>query len=340
MIDMFLEKDWIPEFLIRRHIRRLNRKRLESEGRRHRKGSKEELVAELKSMPVAIETKAANDQHYEVPPEFFQRCLGKHLKYSCCYWPDGTKSLDEAETRMLKLTCERAELKDGQKILELGCGWGAISLWMAEHYPRAEILSISNSADQRKFIQARAKERGLHNLEAQTCDMNNFDIDQTFDRVVSVEMFEHMKNYQELLGRIHRWLKPEGRLFVHIFSHKQYAYHFETEGSSNWLGRHFFTGGIMPSDDLLSHFNQDLRIEKQWQVNGIHYHKTAEAWLENMQLNEREIRGIFGGTYGPNQSTKWWAYWKIFFMACSELWNTGGGEEWIVSHYLFKKTAE
>ena len=340
MINTLLENDWIPDSLIRRRIRKLNQQRLQSEANRLLSGAKTELINELKTMPVAVETQAANEQHYEVPPEFFQRCLGKHLKYSCCYWPDGTKSLDEAEARMLELTCERAELKDGQKILELGCGWGAISLWMAEHYPRAEILSISNSADQRKFIQARAKERGLHNLEVQTCDMNNFDIDQTFDRVVSVEMFEHMKNYEKLLDRIHRWLKPKGRLFVHIFSHKQYAYHFETEGSSNWLGRHFFTGGIMPSDDLLSHFKQDLRIEKHWQVNGIHYHKTAEAWLENMQLNEREIQGIFGETYGSNQSTKWWAYWKIFFMACSELWNTGGGEEWIVSHYLFKKTAE
>ena len=338
MINTLLENDWIPDFLIRHRIRKLNQQRLQSEVNRLQSGAKNELIDELKTMPVAIETQAANDQHYEVPPDFFIKSLGKHLKYSCCYWPDGTNNLDEAEARMLELTCERADLSNGQTILELGCGWGAISLWMAEHYPQAKILSVSNSTDQRKYIQDRASERGIKNLEVQTCDMNQFDIDRTFDRVVSVEMFEHMKNYEKLMDRISHWLKPDGRLFVHIFSHKKYAYHFETEGESNWLGKHFFTGGIMPSDDLLGYFNRDLKIDQQWQVNGLHYHKTAEAWLENMHIHEREIRKIFGDTYGADQATKWWVYWRIFFMACSELWLTNRGEDWIVSHYLFRKT--
>jgi len=338
MINTLLENNWIPDFLIRRQIRSLNRQRLRSETEQLHLGAKEKLIDQLKLMPVAIETQAANDQHYEVPPQFFQKSLGKHLKYSCCYWPEGTNNLDNAEKNMLELTCERAGLSDGQTVLELGCGWGAISLWMAEHYPNSKILSVSNSADQKRYIEEQAANRGIRNLELETCDMNQFDTEQTFDRVVSVEMFEHMKNYEKLMARISRWMKPDGRLFVHIFSHKKFAYHFETEGESNWMGQHFFTGGIMPSDDLLGHFDRDLTIEQQWQVNGFHYHKTAEAWLENMQIHEEDIRKIFRDTYGSDQATKWWVYWRIFFMACSELWLTNHGEEWIVSHYLLRKT--
>ena len=337
MIDLLLEKNLVPDFMIRRGIRALNHKRLQSEEEKLKLGSKEKLIEGLKQMPVAVETKAANNQHYEVPPEFFKLCLGGHFKYSCCYWPEGTGSLDEAEARMLELTCKRADLEDGQDILELGCGWGGISLWMASHYPKARIVSVSNSANQREFILARAKELGLDNLEVLKCDMNDLKIERQYDRVVSVEMFEHMKNYEELLGRIRSWLKPDGKLFVHIFSHKEYAYHFETDGNSNWLGRHFFTGGIMPSDDLLGFFDRDLRIKKKWQISGIHYHKTAEAWLDKMQRHETEIKAIFSRIYGPNQKTKWWVYWRVFFMACSELWKTSGGNEWMVSHYLFER---
>ena len=337
MIDLLLAKNLVPDFMIRRGIRTLNHKRLQSEEEKLKLRSKGKLIEELKQMPVAVETKAANNQHYEVPPEFFKRCLGGHLKYSCCYWPEGTVSLDEAEARMLELTCKRADLEDGQDILELGCGWGGISLWMASHYPKARIVSVSNSANQREFILARAKELGLDNLEVLKCDMNDLKIERQYDRVVSVEMFEHMKNYEELLGRIRSWLKPDGKLFVHIFSHKEYAYHFETDGDSNWLGRHFFTGGIMPSDDLLGFFDRDLRIKKKWQISGTHYHKTAEAWLDKMQRHETEIKAIFTRIYGPNQKTKWWVYWRVFFMACSELWKTSGGNEWIVSHYLFER---
>jgi len=339
LIDL-AEKGILPDFLIRSGIKRMQKERLLWEKSRSISSVEEHhqnWVDEMKKSSIAYVPEKANEQHYEVPPAFFENALGKHLKYSCCYWDENTETLDEAEAKMLKLTCERAEIEDGHDILELGCGWGAISLWMAESYPNSRITSVSNSQDQRKFIMNHAKMRGLNNLEVKTCDMNSFEINQTFDRVISVEMFEHMKNYEELLSRVKHWLKPEGKLFVHIFSHINFAYHFETEGSSNWMGRHFFTGGIMPSHDLLSHFNRDLIIDNEWKVNGIHYHKTAEAWLQNMDKNKSHIRSIFSETYGKEHATKWWSYWRIFFMACSELWKTKNGDEWIVSHYLMKR---
>ena len=237
---------------------------------------------------------------------------------------------------MLKLTCERADLIDGLSILELGCGWGAISLWMAKNYPNSKITSVSNSESQKEYIYKECEKRGITNLEVITADMNVFQTEKKFDRVVSVEMFEHMKNYDILLNRISNWLKDSGKLFVHIFTHKTFSYHFETEGKNNWMGKYFFTGGIMPSHNLLDHFNNDLKIVKNWIVDGTHYHRTAESWLDNMDENKDKITDIFKLTYGRNH-TKWRVYWRIFFMACSELWKTSNGNEWQVSHYLFKK---
>jgi len=337
-----VEKGLLPDAVIRHGIRRLLAQRLVEED----KGDPEaqqahfmKLVEQLRQSPVAIETAAANEQHYEVPAEFYQHVLGKHLKYSSCYFKPGVTSLDEAEAEMLRITTERAQLKNGERILELGCGWGSLSLYMAAMYPDAQITGVSNSHSQREFIMAQAKSRGLSNLNIITCDANvlSFPDGTQFDRVVSVEMFEHMRNYQTLLRRISTWLKPAGTLFVHIFTHKEYAYPFEVRDDSDWMAKYFFTGGIMPSDDLLLYFQDDVKLRNHWQVNGQHYQKTAEGWLSNMDAHREQIMPVFVKTYGASQALKWWNYWRVFFMSCAELWGYNQGHEWLVSHYLFEK---
>jgi len=329
-----MERGFAPDNLVRLGIRRLLAQRLQIE--QQQLAQRQSFIQMLANDPIALHTDKANEQHYEVPAEFFQLIMGRHLKYSACYWPEGVETLDQAEAAMLALSCERARLQDGQAILELGCGWGSLSLWMAEHYPNARIVAVSNSQLQREFIQARCAERGLGNLSVITADMNDFSIDQRFDRVVSVEMFEHMRNYPLLLARIAGWLRPGAELFVHVFSHRDYTYPFETEGEDNWMGRYFFTGGLMPSRALLTQFQNDLSLAEQCHFNGQHYQRTCEAWLRNQDRHKAEIMALFQATYGP-EAARWFQRWRVFFMACAELFAYKGGEEWGVSHYRFTR---
>lgn len=293
------------------------------------------FIGEMHDGPLAIHTAAANEQHYEVPTDFYLKVLGHRLKYSSCLWPPEVRNLDEAELAMLDLTVGRAGITDGMEILELGCGWGSLSLYMAARFPAARITAVSNSRTQKEYIDAEAKREGITNLNIITCDMNEFHPGGTYDRVVSVEMFEHMRNYALLLKKIAGWLKPDGRLFVHIFVHDHFAYPFATGEDNDWMARYFFTGGLMPSFDIFTHFNKHLVVEQNWQVNGVHYEKTLNAWLDKMDAQRSALTPLFKQAYGDDWRT-WWVYWRLFFMACAELFGYRHGKEWYVGHYLLK----
>ena len=335
-----LERGLLPDGLVRWGMRRLLQQKIIDEKKDGIEKVKQRLMALIKTMhqsPIAIHTQDANEQHYEMPTQFFQYCLGKHLKYSSCYFEKGDEPLSEAEAIMLRMTCERADLIDGQEILELGCGWGSLSLWMAAHFPKSRITGVSNSRTQKEFIDKMAKERGLENLTIITRDMNEFNLNQQFDRIVSVEMFEHMRNWQKLFDKAASLLKTNGKMFIHIFTHREFAYLYDHQDKADFIGKYFFTGGIMPSDDLMLYFQQQLKIDGHWRVSGHHYGQTANLWLKNMDSHQQEIMPLLAATYGEANKIKWWHYWRIFYMACAELWNYKGGSEWIVSHYRFIK---
>jgi cyclopropane-fatty-acyl-phospholipid synthase len=331
------ESGLLPDSLVRLGIRGLLRRRLRELGPDDPTGNaaaEAAFRAERRMSAIALETDAANAQHYEVPAAFFERVLGPHLKYSCGWWPPGVDDLATAERAMLALTCERARIEDGMRILDLGCGWGSLSLWIAEHHPRARVLAVSNSKTQREFILARAERRGLRNLEVTTADANRFFPGRRFDRVVSVEMFEHVRNHELLLARIAAWLEPHGRLFVHHFAHRTRSYPYLPDGEDDWMAEHFFSGGMMPADDLLLHCQRDLLVEAQWRVGGEHYQQTCEAWLARQDAQRNELEPILAGAYGARDAALWHRRWRLFFLACAELFGHRGGREWWVSHVL------
>ncbi len=340
-IISLMEQGLVPDSLIRMGIRRLSKLRLETHCNFKVEQQHEAImkhISQLNSSAIAEATREANEQHYELPADFFNLALGKRRKYSACYWPSHVHTLNEAEVESLKQISSRAELKNGQSILELGCGWGSWTLWMAEHYPDSKITAVSNSSSQKKFIDGECQRLGFKNVQIITADINQFQATETFDRIVSVEMFEHVRNYKSLMNKISNWIKPGGALFVHIFVHKNVPYFFETDGDDNWMGKYFFTGGQMPSRDLLLYFQNNLNIEQHWTLNGTHYGKTSEGWLSNMDAHKEEIMKIFKTVY-KDEATLWWNRWRIFFMAVAELFNYNNGEEWIVAHHLFRKTS-
>jgi len=340
LLILLAEKGLLPDAIIRLGIRRLCRQRLVDASNINETLMEQEHAAwidVLKESPIALVPEKANEQHYEVPPRLFELVLGDRLKYSSGLWPEGVSSLDESEVAMLKLTTDRAGLVDGQDVLELGCGWGSLTLYMAECFPKSKITAVSNSNDQRQFIEARCEERNLKNVEIITADMNDFETAKLFDRVISIEMFEHMRNYEKLLGRVNVWLKNKGKLFVHIFSHQKIAYPFEDNDDADWMAREFFSGGQMPSHRLLMSFPGQMKIEKDWRVSGTHYEKTSLAWLQKMDKNKAEVLELFKKTYGESDANSWFQRWRIFFMSCEVLFGFNRGSEWGVSHYLFEK---
>ena len=340
--------DWtetglVPDSVIRAGIRRLlDRKLKEIHVTDVEKAAiiKNRFVQMMGESPIALVPHLANEQHYEVPAAFYSEVLGRNRKYSCCYWPTGVNDLDAAEDAALQVTAERAGIEDGMKVLDLGCGWGSLSLWIAEHFPKASVTSVSNSRSQRDYIVRAAENRGIENIEVHVCDMNDFAAPGTYDRIVSVEMFEHMRNYPELFRRISNWLVPDGRFFMHIFCHRTTPYEYIDRGPSDWMSRHFFSGGIMPSADLPMRIGGDLTVERHWQWNGDHYARTLRAWLDKMDARKGAVMPILEDTYGKDQADRWRMRWRIFFMACEELFACNGGREWYVSHYLLKRVGD
>jgi len=336
------EQGLVPDAAIRAGIRRLLRQRKEeihADDAQAASVATEGFIDSMNRAPIALLPAKANEQHYEVPADFYAIALGRHRKYSSCHWSEDTPDLHAAEAQALEATCRHAQLHNGQDILEMGCGWGSLTLWMASAYPDSKITAVSNSASQRQFILSEVARNKLSNVTVITADMNAFDTASRFDRVVSVEMFEHMRNWRALFEKVSGWLKPGGKFFMHVFVHRSVPYAFEARDDSDWMSRHFFSGGMMPSDELASRFQEHLRLERRWRWDGTHYAKTAEAWLANIDARREDALAVLGGIHGASNAAQWLQRWRIFFMACAELFACDAGQQWWVSHYLFERAA-
>ena len=333
------EKRFLPDFIVRTGIKYFLNQKLNIEKKKfgdNPKSEKNKWIEEMKKSPIALFTNKANEQHYEVPPEFFRISLGPNLKYSCAYWDTEINNLADAEEKMFKIYIERSGIKNGMSILDLGCGWGSFSLYLAKKFPNSKILAVSNSNDQSQYIKAESKKYKLNNINYLKLNMSDFKINQKFDRIVSIEMFEHMRNYEILLHKISKLLNENGKLFLHFFCHKKYVYPYEVKSNSDWMTKYFFYGGMMPSYDILSFFENDLKLIKSWKVNGNHYKKTCRAWLKNQDQNKNKIMNIFEKCY-EKDSTTWFNRWRIFWMSCEELFGYKNGSEWYVGHFLMTR---
>lgn len=339
-MNWLIEADYLPHWVTRFGVRRIFLSGLD---RQYEKGverhntQKRALIRKFKRSPIAHHVDDANLQHYEVPTEFFLEVLGRRMKYSCCYWPTGVFTLDESEDAMLRLTCERARIKDGMRVLDLGCGWGSLTLWIAEHFPNCEVLAISNSRTQGDYIRGQASQRGMNNVRTQTADVAELDLEKRFDRVLSIEMFEHMKNYEVLMAKIASWLAKEGMLFVHHFSHRRFVYEFDASNPDDWMGRTFFAGGTMPSNDLLLYFQRDLSLVSHWVLSGIHYANTLRAWWDRMHEKREQIERLLQESYGADLAQERYRAWELFFLISEETWKLRNGQEYLVTHMLFEK---
>ena len=337
-LDLLLGRGLLPDPVLRAGVRVACARRL----RHERRGSavaqerrRRRLAAELAHGPMAARPEIANEQHYEVPVPFFEQVLGPRLKYSCCFWPEGTADLGAAEEAMLGLSCERAGMADGLEVLDLGCGWGSLALWIAERYPAARVLAVSNSQRQREFIVAAAARRGLDRVEAVCADIAEFRTERRFDRVFAIEAMEYLTNWEAFLAAVAGWLRPEGRLFVHAFTHRRFGYRYE----GSWMARNFFGGGLMPSHDLLTSFQRDLVVAGRWAVSGTHFERTARAWLERLDANAGAAKLALADEAGGREARRDLARWRLFFLACEGTWGYRDGNEWQVSHYVLEQSA-
>jgi cyclopropane-fatty-acyl-phospholipid synthase len=326
------ERGLIPDFILNFFIQKISLGRVNSATTDNEKLT---VIDKLKSGPIAEKTSDANDQHYEVPPAFFQLVLGKHMKYSCSQFDSKSDDIDQAEENMLQLYLDRAGIQANQNILDLGCGWGSFSLFAAAKFPTSKFTAVSNSKDQINYINEQARSRGLNNLSAIQKNINEMHFNETFDKVISIEMFEHMRNYESLLSKVSDFLKPNGELFVHIFCHRSACYLYEAKNESDWMTKNFFEGGIMPSEDIFTYFENDLKVVRSWKVNGTQYGMTSLKWLERHDQNKSKIIKLFHQHYGNGKI--WFFRWRMFFLTCAKFFSINSGNDWYVTHYLLKK---